>query len=352
MFSVILGLLVCVGDAEATGFEPKTSQEPLSNRSIDRRLVLGMGWFELSLGSTYKDALGYWNRDGAELKTSDGEMLRYTPFTNASWLYTTQNLQIRYGVLRRVELFWNLKSHYVELTNPALGTDIQQYGVGDPEFGVKFEVFRSGSTVYQLEDSKDLRSMVVYTNYKAPMGNESPGNYVGGPNTFNSVVLTTGTPDWTFGSTYKQVQGIFSCELDFKHTFRISNVTLYALETDMNQFSIRVKPGNTTDLKFDVGLQSGPLFLTAGAALGHRGDLRMGNTVDGFVPSLQLDTIEDSSGVTVDVNTSATINIGQRLDLIGRASIPIRGEDLMFFPLEAIHPTYGYTYSGTIAYRF
>ena len=30
----------------------------------------------------------------------------------------------------------------------------------------------------------------------------------------------------------------------------------------------------------------------------------------------------------------------------------LRGEDLMFFPLEDVHPTYGLVYTGELVYRF
>ena len=43
---------------------------------------------------------------------------------------------------------------------------------------------------------------------------------------------------------------------------------------------------------------------------------------------------------------------GKEFDLIANANIPLRGEDFMFFPLEDVHPTYGYTYSGEVVFRF
>jgi hypothetical protein len=40
------------------------------------------------------------------------------------------------------------------------------------------------------------------------------------------------------------------------------------------------------------------------------------------------------------------------VDLIGGVSIPLRGEDLQFFPIEDIHPTRGNTYTGMFAFRY
>ena len=123
---MILSLFVSnlmVSDALAGGLEQKTSVSYLPNRSLQRRLVLGKGWFEISLGSTYKDATGYWNPNGVASQTADGRSA-YTLFDSVDWLYTTQSMNFRYGVLNRVELYWNFKSHYVSLQNPKLGTDI------------------------------------------------------------------------------------------------------------------------------------------------------------------------------------------------------------------------------------
>ena len=86
MFSAVLTAFLGLNVAHAKGFEPHTSLEPISNRSIDRRLVLGMGWFQVELGSDYKDAIGYWNRNYSEIQTADGEVLNYTPFSTSSCL--------------------------------------------------------------------------------------------------------------------------------------------------------------------------------------------------------------------------------------------------------------------------
>ena len=283
-------------------------------------------------------------------------MLRYTPFDSVSWLYTTQSLNFRYGLMNRAELYWNFKSHYVSLVNPKLGTDIDQYGVGDPEFGFKFELTQFEKSKHKKNPNKikySGGSSILYTHYKAPLANESPGNYVGGPNTFSQFVLTTGTSDWSFGYAYKNIlASTLALDFDVQYKIRISGLALYAIETDNNQFSVRVKPGNELIGKASVATQTGPLFLSTGAVFTLRGHTKVGNSVDGLIPSLQLDQIENSDGWALDSVTSATLNIGQRYDLVGSVMIPLRGEDLLFFPLESIHPTYGITYAGYLTARF
>ena len=352
--SLLLAIFT-ISDVHATGLELKTSNAYIPNRSLQRRLVLGKNWFEVSVGSTYKDATGSWNPDGVEL-LYNGESLPYKPFDSASWLYTTQSFNFRYGLMNRVELYWNFKSHYVALENPLLGTDTSQYGVGDPEFGFKFELSQFKKSKHKKNPNKikySGSSSILYTHYKAPLANEAPGNYVGGPNTFNQFVLTTGTSDWSFGYAYKNIlASTLAFDFDVQYKVRISALALYAVETDNNQFSVRVKPGNELIGKAGVSTQAGPLFLSTGAWFTLRGHTKVGNTVDGLIPSLQLDQIDGSDGWALDSVSSATLNIGQRYDIVGSVKIPLRGEDLLFFPIEDIHPTYGITYAGYITARF
>ena len=110
--------------AHAGGLEPKTMQDPFKTHSIERWLVLGKGWFELEMANDYKLANGFWDADG-----------NAQDFESSSWTYTTQSLNLRYGITRRTELNWKFKTHYVDLQNPDLGTDFQQFGVGDPDNG-------------------------------------------------------------------------------------------------------------------------------------------------------------------------------------------------------------------------
>ena len=110
---LLLGGLLFSSSAIAGGFEGKTMRDPFSNRSVERGLVLGKGWFQLGLGSNYKLSTGEWSPDGEK-----------DDWAATSWMYTTQHLDIRYGITRNVELSWKVTSHYVALTNSDLGTDI------------------------------------------------------------------------------------------------------------------------------------------------------------------------------------------------------------------------------------
>lgn len=326
--------------ANAAAFEAKTMRESLSAREVERPLILGKGWVEFGLGTDVKAARGAWDADGEKVDWSEG---LDGDLEGARWLYTTQRLAVRYGVTRRGELYWTMKTHYVNLTNDQLDTDISQFGLGDPRFGYKYELFRSVAP---------LTSAIIYADYKAPAGNESPGNYIGGPTTFSAVIMTTGTPDAEIGLRGKRQVGPIAVELGAAYVHRFSNVVQYVIENELNQFSGRIKPGNITkaDASLTVGL--GPLALNGGALFQQRAATRVGATSGGLFPAKNLVIEEGSDGWSLDATAGATFNVTRGVDLVAGALIPVRGEDLMYFPIEDIHPTRGVTYSGTVEFRY
>ncbi|MCB9778163.1 MAG: hypothetical protein H6742_06350 [Alphaproteobacteria bacterium] len=329
-----LGLLaLATGEpAHAEGFQVKTMRDPLPSREYERGLVIGKGWAEWGVGADVKLANGYWDGDG-----------NAQDFENAKFLHTTERVGVRYGISRRAEVFMTLPFHYQKLTNDALGTDISQFGIGDPKFGWKVEAFRSMAPV---------TSLIAYTWYKAPAGNESPGSYIGGPDTFSSFVVSTGTPDLALGVAGKRQVGPLAFELDLSYVRRFSGATMWAVETTNNQFAGRIKPGDITRAKADVMLQIWALALHGGADFQLRQAMRVGTTADGWFPGRNLEAIEGSDGWYLDVPVGVIANISRGVDLDLAATVPVRGEDLMFFPIEDIHPTRGLTLSGTLELRY
>ena len=330
--TLALGLALASTSAQAGGFEAKTMRDNLSAREVERPLVIGKGWAEFGLGTDVKPATGYWDENG---EAADWD--------NARWLYTTQRLDIRYGMARRGELYWSVKTHYVHLVNEANDTDIPYFGLGDPHFGVRYEPYRSVAP---------LTSIIVYGDYKAAAGNESPGNYVGGPTTFSAVVLTTGTPDVTLGARAKRQIGPIAITGGIAYVHRFGGLAQYLLETEYNQFAGRIKPGDIKKADLNLMVQVGPVALEGGALLQLRDVTKVGNSSKGFFQSKNLTAIEGSDGWSLDALTSGTLNLTRGLDLVAAVSIPLRGEDLQFFPIEDLQPTRGNTYSGTIEFRY
>ncbi len=331
--SLALGsLFVASPVAMAAGVQAHTMREPFAAREVERPLVLGRGWLELGLGADWKTATQYWDSEG---EAADLE--------NTKWTYAYGKVDMRYGITRRGELYGSLKWHYARLQNDELGTDTIQSGFGDPRFGYKYELFRSMAP---------LTSIVAHAEYKAPAANESPGNSVAGPSTFQAIVLTTGTPDAEFGLHAKRQFGPFALQLGGAYVRRFSGVVQYLVEVDYYQFNGRIKPGDIRKVDGDVTLQAGPVALQAGSLLQIRDEVRIGSSSGGLFPSKDLVVQEGSDGWQWDAWLGAIGHISRGVDLVGRMTVPIRGEDLMYFPIEDLHPTRGTTWSGSVEFRY
>jgi hypothetical protein len=329
---LLAALFFAAPAAEAAGFQAKTMRETLSAREVERGLLIGKGWLEFGLGADVKRANGYWGPDAEELD-----------WDNATWTWSTQRIHMRYGITKRSELYGVIKWHYAHLENESLGTDISDFGFGDPRFGYKYEWFKSLAPV---------TSIVTHIEYKGPAGNESPGNYIGGPSTFSSVIMTTGTPDLEVGATGKRQFGPVALTVGAAYVRRFSNVVQYIVETEYNVFNGRIKPGDIRRADGELLIQVGPVALQGGAQVQIRDVTSIGPTSPGLFQGRELEAREGSDGWSLDARAGFTYNVTRGVDIVAGANIPLRGEDLMFFPIEDIHPTRGNTYSGTFEFRY
>lgn len=330
LLAVAVGLLS--QSAFGAAFETKTMRETLPAREMERPLNMPRGWLEFGLAADVKTADGYWSENGEAVD-----------FASASWLYTTESLAVRYGIARRGELFWTFRTHYAQLSNPDLGTDITTFGIGDPTFGYALDLFQRQAPTTDL---------IAYVKYKAPAANESPGNYTGQANSFTSIVLTTGTPDLTLGLRGKQQVGPAAVTLGVAYMNRFSNTVQWLVETENSQFNARIKPGNQVISDAELLLQLGPVAPYAVGTLVMRDPTRIGQTSEGLFGDRNLDEVEGSGGWSLDLKPGAIVHITRGLDLDLAVSLPMRGEDLQFFPIEDLHPTRGPTFHGAVELRY
>ncbi len=327
-----LFLAAPTGRVMAGAWEAKTMRQPWSTREVERPLILTKGWLQFDLGMDWKVATGYW--------TPEGEALE---FDSARWTYTTQRIGISYGISNRSELDFAFPLHYLRLQNDTLGTDTSDFGFGDPSFTYKFEFLRRQAP---------LSSVIAFAHVKLPAGNESPGEYIGGPNAVTRFVMTSGTFDYTLGAAVKQQAGPVAVRLDGAYTYRQAAVVQYLVEVEQYQFSGRIDPGDVVTGDLGLTIQAGPLALDGVLTGRVRGETRLGTTGKGGLGNSQLDPVADSDGWSLDATGSLIVQPTRGIDLIAGVGIPLRGEDLQFFPIEDIHPTKGLTYSGTLEMRF
>ncbi len=328
----LLGLVMLPGVARASAWETKTMQDVFELREVERPLIIGKGWLESETGVEVKVADGYWGPDGEALS-----------FENARWLYTTEYTQLRYGLTPTMELWARARIHYLRLTNDLYGTDTSGWYLGDPEFGVVQEV---------LGTRAPLTSIVWKAALKAPAGNEAPGSYIGGPSTFTTFVTTTGTFDATLAAAGKRQLGPAAVGLEVGYVYRFSGLVQYLLETDQNQFLGRIKPGNQVKVSGLVEAQAGPVALVVEPRFEIHSEVQVGTTSEGPIPDANLEPIEGSDGWSLDVDARASFSPNRNVEVLAGATVPVRGEDLMFFPIEDLHPTRGLTWSGAIRIRY
>ncbi len=319
-------------EAQATAWEAKTMRASLSAREVERPLILGKGWLELSLEAQVKSTDQYWGPQGEKLE-----------WDYAEWLYTKETVRVRYGVLRRGELSWEVPVHYLRLQNENLGTNTKGLYWGDPRFSFTFEPFRT---------QVPLTSVVVKAEMKAPMGNESPGSYIAGPSTFQRFITTTGTPDLTLSARGKRQFGVFATEAGIGYMYRFSGIAQYLLETTNNQLNGRLKPGNQVLMDASGTVQFGPVAIQGGLWYRRWGTVDAGTTSSGLLPNGNLEPIVGSDGSSFGLDVTAIGHVIRGIDVVAAANIPLTGEDLMFFPIEDLHPTRGVTYTARLEFRF
>lgn len=319
-------------EAQATAWEAKTMRAPLSAREVERPLILGKGWLETGVQVQYKNTNQYWGESGEKLE-----------WDNANWLYTTESLHIRYGVSSKADLAWELPVHYLALTNDSLGTDTRGWYWGDPRFSFNYEAFRT---------DVPLTSVVVGAEMKAPLGNEAPGSYIAGPSTFQRFITTSGTTDLALQARAKRQLGILAVEGGVAYTYRFSGLAQYTIETTNNQMNGRIKPGNRAEADLGLTVQAGPVALRGQGWVRRWGTTELGTTSGGLLPNQNLEPISGSEGWGAGVDAELIANFSRNFDVVAGASVPLRGEDLMFFPIEDLHPTRGTTYTGRLEFRF
>lgn len=326
-----LALVFLADPALAAGFESKTMRAPLSAVEVERPLVIGRGWLELGLNADVKNASGQWSADGEIEK-----------FDDAQWLYTTERLDIRYGIARRAEFWWSVPFHYMRLQNEKLGTDTSGFGLGDPSMGWTYEWLR-----------RDAPTTSVVTDLWArlPAGSESPGGYIGGPNTVTNFIMSTGTADLGLTLKGKRQFGPAAVTGSVAYVRRFSGVVQYGIETEEQQFLGRFKPGDEVRASLAPAVQLGPVHIAAEGQLAWKDAVKVGTTSGGLNTDRYLRPVEGTGGLAFDLVPAVTVNVTRGLDVRGAVGIPLMGDSLLF-PLEQVTPTYGYTYSAGVEVRY
>lgn len=319
--------------AHAEPFGPKSSREVMPAREIERPLDLPRGWSEFELSHDVKMATGAWGSDGS-----------IDPFEDARWTYHTTNIRWTYGVSRRSDMQWDIPFITGHLRNDKLGTNTTAISLGDIRFRYRYRLY---------ETEAPLTSVIAEGELKGPSGRETPGSYQGGPNQISTFVNSTGTWDAYLGIAAKRQVGPLAFTGRLGYQRRFSGLAGFLVETEQNQFLGRFKPGDRITAEVDVTGQVGPVALSLRPRFRNRASTRVGVTADTWYnPGADLKKVEGSNGNELDLGAQLTLNATRGFDVHLRGNLPLMGEDLQFFPLEDIHPTYGLTLGAAVEVRF
>ncbi len=323
-------------EAAASGLQAKTNRELYPARQVERPLVLAKGWLQIGLGTAAKVASGQWNREGTF------ETFASLP-AQPSFTHTTQQLTVAYGLTRHGELTADFRTHWVSLGSRGQPQGITQFGLGDPRFGYRWELYRSLAP---------LTSIVAVGEAKLPMGNQSPGTPLEGQYAFDRVVLSTGTPDLKLGLEGKRQLGPTSFSFGAAWVRRFSGVVDYDPMGGISPGTRRFKPGDLTLLDADLTLQLGAVALRGGAGFLLRQQALVAPAGASIFEEEAVVAMEETGGWGLDLDTGARIHVSRGVDLTLGALVPLKGEDRIFYPAEDLTSTYGVTYSGSLDVRF
>lgn len=328
-------LLLCAGPAFAAGFQAGNAHAAMATTEVERSLILARGWTEIEVGVGFKSTSGYWAEDGskATFTGKDGAAAR--------WLYSTEHLGIRYGITRYAEIYANVPFHYVRLTNPPEGGDASRFGLGDPNLGWKIEWFRKHAPT---------ASVISDLFVRVPVAGGSPGSSLGGTDAEGNLPLSTGTVAIGIELAGKQQFGPLALTGGVGYTHSFAGITEYGLEVAGAAISGEFKPGDEVRLRLAPVIQFGPLAVGTEIRYVQRAFAAI-STANGPAPRA-LVPLDGSDGWALDLAPELTANVTRGVDLHAAVAIPVRGEDVMYFPLEDLTPTRGLTWSGSVEIRY
>lgn len=331
-----LGIMMSLwtGTAQAVPFGPKSSREVMPAREVERPLDMPRGWSEFTFGHSAKFGNGKWTADGQS-----------ESFEHAKWTWHTTLVRWRYGMTRRSDIQWDLPFHYGVLVNDELGTNLRSGNLGDIRLTYRYRL-------YEAEEAP-MTAVVVESSIKGPTGRETPGTYRGGPDQMSTIITSSGSWDVYLGAAARRQVGPSRFTARLGYMRRFSGLTQFVVETDNDQFAGRFKPGDRLQASIEAMAQVGPVALGVAPSFAYRAATKAGVTSSNWInPGSSLVAYEGSDGVEVDLGVTLLVNVTRGFDFMVNANLPLMGEDLQFFPLEDVHPTFGPTFGAAAEVRF
>lgn len=298
-------------------------RDPLPAREVERPLALPRGWTALDIGYDEHIGRGQW--------TSDGHVQRFHRFR---WAVYTERVRLARGLSRRVEAWWEVpvvEGRLVDDRFPG-GRTLLQGGPGDQRVGARIQL---------LHQEAPSASMALDTWFEVPFARARPGTWVGGSLAPQHLIFGTGTLDWFAGGAFRRAFGPIGVTGTLGWLHRFAGNVPYRFEGEPNLSAIRIAPGDQLRARVEVLLQAGPFVLATTPSLRYRMVTRVGAPAGLFAGNGGLQQVRGSAGSEVDLRFDLRVQLSRGLAVGVYYTRPLRGEDLDFFPIEALEPTFG-----------
>ncbi len=335
-------------------FQHHTSQAEIEQRIVERPLVVGKGWVELSLGFD-------WKHSASEFLTGDSKATvgfvpdkHFERYDNDGRLdFRTWSLDARWGFTKGTDVYLHIPIVWNSLQNSNVGEDgsvvnVNTVALGDLEFGILAQLLRKVDP-----GGKFNSSLGMHFDVKAPTGLESPGSNIPSPGLITVLPAGTGTYNLGLDLEFKQQIAIMAVNVRAGYVWRASNVVMYLAEDDWNLFQMRLAPGD--GIQWDVGLTfqlANFLALGLGGEFEYRFLTKIGPSSSGIAACKNCDPVADSDGLYMDGYGMVSVTPSRAFQVDVRFAYTLGGRRAFLIPIEDVSPTRGWTAGGAVTYRF
>jgi len=351
--ALLFGLMMLFpGNASASFLQTATARDDMASREVDRGLVMGKGWVQLSVGLSWKHSTSGFTAGDGVFNVGEG--------SSESWRnegvfdYRLITHKAYWGYTRKAQIYFELPFVAATLRNELLRDDqgnmqpLNSVSLGDVRFGWRYQWVATDKEKFRTFFATDVSA-------KVPTGNESPGSYLGGPANVQTIISGTGTFDLQVLLGLRQQLSVVALELWGGYVYKPSGVVQWLIETERNQFNARVDPGDA--VRLDIALAATlvrPLSLRVDFKNTYRMATRVGTSTRGIPACDGCKTIPNSAGFWSDIRGTVQfwdINFPLGFDLYFEYTLWGRNS-MALWPLEDFSPSRGFTAGGNIFARF
>jgi len=329
---LVLPAIFALAPLARAGDAAEPWRDPLPAREIERPLALPRGWVALDIGFEEHVGRGRWTANG-----------RVERFDHVRWARWAERVHLGWGVSRRLAVWGEIPLLQERLTDDR--------SPADTVFGVAPGDLRLGVRVQVLHQEAPSSSATVDAWLRIPTATARPGARVGTTREPRPLVFGTGTPDAYLGGAWRRAFGPVGVTARLGWLHRFASPVSYAYDGSPGADPLRVAPGDQLRAAANVILQAGPLVIGAAPAYTYRLTTRIGERQGFFTRLRDLRAVAGSAGSQLDLRLDLRVQVSRGLAVGRYRSWRLLGEDLDFFPLEGLEPTWGPDFGGYVHVR-